>query len=115
FKLRTQHIGVGNVILMTLVFTNWCDGKLTALCRIQQSTKNKIAVKAGHAHPLNFGRMIDVGNVGAIAHDAHVVFVYAHLFSWVSNPNTSFCVGKMYCACVMPGPTFTVMAECSSA
>src|SRR5690606_36518175 len=54
FKLRTQHIGVGNVILMTLVFTNWCDGKLTALFRIQQSTKNKIAVKAGHAHPLNF-------------------------------------------------------------
>src|ERR1700743_1873258 len=75
-KFRTEHIGIGNIILTGgITFVGRVDKEVSPVVFIEQGAKQETAVEPGKTHPFYIGPGIDIGQVGAIADDTHIVLV----------------------------------------
>jgi hypothetical protein len=86
-ELRAKDIRIGNIILSGAVSgIGGTDIKMPPALFIEKGTKKRAAVESGKAHPPDVRTGVYISQVGAVANDAHVIFVNRHNL-WVVFEN----------------------------
>ena len=86
-ELGAKHIGIGNIVLTDpVILPGRPDKEMTSLFLIEQRTEQEAAVEPRHAHPLDIRQEVDIGQIGAVADDTHIIFVNRHVIPVYEQP-----------------------------
>jgi hypothetical protein len=80
-KLRTEHIGIWDIILARMAaFIGGMDKEVASFLFVEKGAEQETAVKPGKTHPFYVCPGVDISQVAAIANDTHVVLMNRHIF-----------------------------------